>query len=330
MSLADSIKIVDRIYLVNIRYDLLHFNTDSRFEYMSPLDGAAQRQDRLILEEGFNPSDIGFVFDFCQDLQRRLQGTDRMLAFFLPPEEVFFTNTLFLIGAYIILKLERDLESTVLSLEPTWSHHNAYKENSDIERKARARLKDYLGALYRAKQIGWVKFGIEPNRFDIDEYRHLDNPLNADLHEIIPGKLIMMRGPRDLPGGVLWQDVATEDGRFVRREFSPAHYADILEQLDVQAVMRCSVPAYNREEFEAAGIAVVDLCCEDGAPPPIEVVSKFLAVVERLPGAVAVHCGSGPGPSGTLVGLYLMKHLGFTAREAMGWLRIVRPGCELI
>ena len=91
-------------------------------------------------------------------------------------------------------------------------------------------------------------------------------------------------------------------------------------------MVRCSAPAYASVGFEAAGIAVVDLCCEDGAPPPVDVVAKFLAVVEALPGAVAVHCGSGRGRSGTLVALYLMKHHGFTAREAIAWLRIVRPG----
>ena len=30
--------------------------------------------------------------------------------------------------------------------------------------------------------------------------------------------------------------------------------------------------------------------------------------------------------SGTLIALYMMKHHGFSARAAMGWLRIVRPG----
>jgi len=29
--------------------------------------------------------------------------------------------------------------------------------------------------------------------------------------------------------------------------------------------------------------------------------------------------------SGTLIGLYMMKHMGFTARECIAWLRIVRP-----
>ncbi len=71
---------------------------------------------------------------------------------------------------------------------------------------------------------------------------------------------------------------------------------------------------------------MVDLYWEDSAPPPIDVVAKFLAVAERLPGSIAVHCWSERGQSGTLAALYMMKHHGFTAREAIGWLNIVRPG----
>ena len=43
-------------------------------------------------------------------------------------------------------------------------------------------------------------------------------------------------------------------------------------------------------------------------------------------GVVAVHCRAGLGRTGTLIGLWLMRHRGFAAREAIAWLRIVRPG----
>ncbi|CAM9827089.1 unnamed protein product, partial [Laminaria digitata] len=35
---------------------------------------------------------------------------------------------------------------------------------------------------------------------------------------------------------------------------------------------------------------------------------------------------AGLGRTGTCIGCYLMKHYGFTAAEAIGWMRIGRPG----
>ena len=46
----------------------------------------------------------------------------------------------------------------------------------------------------------------------------------------------------------------------------------------------------------------------------------------RLPNACPPFSQAGLGRTGTLIALYLMKHHSFTALEAMGWLRLVRPG----
>lgn len=48
--------------------------------------------------------------------------------------------------------------------------------------------------------------------------------------------------------------------------------------------------------------------------------------VESCQGAVAVHCKSGLGRTGTLIGMYAMKHFHMKADEFIGWVRIVRPG----
>ena len=42
-----------------------------------------------------------------------------------------------------------------------------------------------------------------------------------------------------------------------------------------------------------------------------------------------MHCKAGLGRTGTLIGMYLMKHYGFTSAEVIGYLRIMCPGSAL-
>lgn len=48
--------------------------------------------------------------------------------------------------------------------------------------------------------------------------------------------------------------------------------------------------------------------------------------MDKCEGKVAVHCKSGLGRTGTLIGMWIMKHFNMKAKDFIGWVRIVRPG----
>ena len=155
---------------------------------------------------------------------------------------------------------------------------------------------------------------------DIELYEHYNNPINGSLHIVVPGKFIAFQGPHDLG------ELAYLDDQRGCRSIGPAFVVQVLLDLGVSDVIRLNEPCYDPAAFTDHGLRHHDMEFPDCTPPPDAVAAAFLRVAAAARGAVAVHCKAGLGRTGTLIALYMMKHHGFTARAAMGWLRIVRPG----
>jgi cell division cycle 14 len=266
----------------------------------------------------FGPVNLSIIHRFCIAFMKRLarsKDAGRVLVYCIENTTEAQANASFLLGAFLVINFGWTAEQAAepftgptapFKLRP---FHDATFMNSSYELK----LNSCLKGLYRAFQLGWY----DRRTFNIDRYQRLDDPAGGDMHQLCP-KLIGFKGP--LAAG-------TRYAQHDEVAMLPEQYLPTFRRLGVSCVTRLNEPdTYDAGVFECAGIRHHDLFFNDCTVPPERIVERFLDICEGATGIVAVHCRAGLGRTGTLAALWLMKHAGFGADEAIGWLRIVRPG----
>ena len=154
------------------------------------------------------------------------------------------------------------------------------------------------------------------------EYEYFERVENGDVNWIIPGKMMAFMGP-----------IEKRDAN-QRYGHHPNKYVEIFKRFGVSRVVRLNEEKYDKKFFLQAGIAHNDLFFIDGSTPPDGIVEDWMKVTDDHfstddPGAIAIHCKAGLGRTGTLIGLWAMKHYQIPAEAFIGWVRIARPGSIL-
>ena len=274
----------------------------------------------------FGPVNLAVIHRFCTLMDERLHDprlATRHLVYYCDDEPDLRTNTAFLMAAYLLCRLGWTAEQAVTpfaAIDPT--PFRAFRDASFMEPPVcTVTLLDCLSGLGKAVRLGWYAH----DSFDVAEYERWDDPRSGDFHEVMPcaperSKFIAFKGPAASREPIVPGMPA----------FVPEDYVEVFKDKGVTCVVRLNRSAtYSPDAFTAHGIHHADLAFDDCTCPPANVVERFLDLCDAESGGIAVHCRASIGRTGTLIAIWLMKHHGFTAMEAISWLRIVRPGCVI-
>ncbi|XP_047516513.1 dual specificity protein phosphatase CDC14AB-like [Pieris napi] len=272
-------------------------------------------EDEIVYENfyyDFGPYHLCHLYQFCNKLNEELEkNPKKKIVFYTSNSETLRLNAAYLIGSYQIIYLGSSPGTVYKQLtEGTWSLLN-FRDASGGPALFDISLLDVLQGIKVAHDAKFFDF----EHFDTEQYLFYEKVENGDLNWIIPGKMLAFSGPH-------------HRSRLDRGYplHSPEHYHEYFKKHHVTTIVRLNKKSYDARQFTAHGFEHRELFFVDGSVPSDLIVNRFIRISEVAKGAVAVHCKAGLGRTGTLIACYMMKHHAFTAREAIAWLRICRPG----
>lgn len=266
----------------------------------------------------FGPMHFGMTYRFITMLRTTIEQAkreDKKVVVYTMADAVSRTNTAMLLILYLVLEKGYSAEEACLPL--TFAGRNPFLPFRDASFQPvtfELHFIDIARGVQKAHGHGMIDLAT----FDIELYEYCDHPSMADLHVIVPGKFVAMKGPHTR--------ASFRDGvQFL----PPSRYFDLFAKFGVTAVVRLNSEQYPAKAFRDAGFNHYDIIYDDCTNPDQAVIDAWWEVCRQEKGAIAVHCKAGLGRTGTLICLWLMRKYKFTGREAIGYNRLLRPGSIL-
>lgn len=258
----------------------------------------------------FGPPSIAQVHKFFDMLYYLLEDRPELIHYFCYDDAYKFTTAVCLICTFQMIYTGLSAEQVFnpfRHLEPCFM---PFSDASNLPQTHILTVENYLKGFERGLRLGWY----HPSYFDPDDWEWLSQTDHGEISWIVPGKLLAFASP--------WTEKEVSEGYSV---CVVSDMIDLLKEMGITHVIRLNEKVYDETEFKNAGFKHTDLYFPDGTAPPVTVKDAWLRIINS-DDVVALHCEAGRGGAATLAGVYLIKRYGFSGDEAIGWIRLCRPG----
>ncbi|OAV97950.1 hypothetical protein PTTG_03173 [Puccinia triticina 1-1 BBBD Race 1] len=257
------------------------------------------------------PLNCACLYRFCLHLHELLEDSsmsDRRIILYSSDDPDKKANAALLMALYCMIVLRWSVADALhpishLEVQP---FRDAGYSRADFNLS----IQNVLFGVKKAIDLRLLKL----EEFDLKEYETFEKVEHGDYNWLSP-HFIAFASP-----------VESANGR-IGKAFKLI--LDQFERVGVKLVIRLNKKLYDETRFTKRGMAHREMYFDDGTNPSMEMVREFITISERIieeGGVVAVHCKAGLGRTGTLIGAYLIYKYRFTAEEAIGFMRIMRPG----
>lgn len=218
-------------------------------------------------------------------------------------------NSLLLAASFRLIHLGLSPDDSLAPFAPLLARARPYRDACSFPSTYDLTVTSCVHGLARAMKLGWYTF----ETFDPVRWSELEQIDRGDMNWLIPGKLLAFASPYHT--------------RLVQgfRVCTPADLLTVFRSLGITTIVRLNNKTYDENVFKDAGFQFTEMFFPDGSCPPEPILERFLDLISG-DGVIALHCKAGLGRTGTLAGCFLIKRFQFTAAEAIGWIRICRPG----